>query len=256
MQRPLKDSRIRFPLPKEQVLRSSAAHTPFYNKMVRVARSLEGPANLDSLMPMSDSTYMYNPDDFLVYLQLLVRQLGGDLPARFLPPDLSGVMLPAGFSLDEGRRLVTGRARALGPPRTKRRWKRPARRRGRTGTRSRTLFGARDMIRTEGRGPSTGECRLCSTCPRRCSRSSDRGTRVLGGEVARFCSHGPFDRVMGPARDLMRESADTGRPLLELLEASVGEVRGSALSGRPHRVRAHREVCDTWDPERRPRPAR
>lgn len=237
----LKDSRIRFPLPKDAVLRRSTAHTAFYNKMVRVARSLEGPANLDSLMPMSDSTYMYNPDDFLVYLQLLVRQLGGDLPARFLPPNLSGVMLPVGFSLDEGRRLVTEHAlELLGPSADE-----AAVEETRSSARAYFDNTLSDLVRHAGLDdPDGGQRSLYGRMPflQHVSVSMfgelrQRYTRVLGEEVARFYNlTDPSTEILGPARDLMRESADTGRPLLGLLEASVGEVRGSALFTAAHIV--------------------
>ena len=78
---------MRFPQPTVIALRNTSSHLPFYNRMVRTARSLPGKANLDSLMPYRVATRMYNPDDFLVYLQLLVQHLGGSLPSRFVPPD-------------------------------------------------------------------------------------------------------------------------------------------------------------------------
>lgn len=237
----LKDSPLRFPLPTEVVLRNPSSHAAFYNKMVRAARSFPRDNNLDTVMPMSDATYMYNPDDFLVYLQLLIQQLGGELPSRFLPPDLSGVLLPLGFSVEEGRRMIRQHSlELLGPSADDTAVEG-------TETAAQTYFDRVlvDLVRHAGLDdPESGQSSLYGRMPflqhvtlSLFGELRERYTRILGEEVARFYHvTDPASEILGPARDLMRESIDTGRPLLGMLEAAAGEVRGAVLFVAAHVV--------------------
>ena len=65
----------------------------------------------------------------------------------------------------------------------------------------------------------------------------ERYTRVLGDEVARFYRvTDEATQVLGPARELLQDARDTGRPLLRLLIAATNDLRGSVLFAAAHLV--------------------
>ena len=235
------DAPLKFPLPAVTVLRNASAHLPFYNKIVRVARSLPGRANLDRVMPPSDSTYTYNPDDFLVYLQQLIQQMGGQLPSRFVPPDLSGVMLPAGFAKQEARRLVTEHALELLGPSSEETAIEEARDAARAYF-DNTLL---DLVRHAGLDdPGAGQSSLYGRMPflQHVSLSlsgelRERLSRILGDEVVRFYRvTNEAKQALGPARELLNDARETGAPLLRLLVSATSDLRGSVLFAAAHVV--------------------